>query len=108
MALARASGADEEAPLLEDIWNDTPLAAKAVLLRLMEFIEAVAQHEKQTRMTANSLCLVFAPGILRPAGEQSALDMLRDQPLSQKALMKLYEFVLQKGRDADASRLSFC
>ena len=93
--LAEEEDVDAQEALLEEIWADTSIPAKAVLQKLVDFIEAACLHEKVTRMNASSLCLVFAPGILRPAKEQSALDMLRDQPLSQRALLRIYEWIVE-------------
>ena len=94
VGLSAIEESDARAELLADIWNDTSVPAKAVLRKLADFIDAACLHEKATRMSASSLCLVFAPGILRPAMEQSALDMLRDQPRSQRALFLIYEWII--------------
>lgn len=107
ITLAKCTDKASQEELLEEIWSDTSIPAKAVLRKVFDFIEAAVLHEKTTRMNDSSLCLVFAPGILRPAVEQSALDMLRDQPLSQKALLMIYEWVRhRKQQEEDVADLS--
>jgi hypothetical protein len=77
------------------LWRGMTPLAQAVLHRLMRFVRTAVAYEKVTRMSETNLCIVFAPGILRPFAEQSALDMLRDQAATQAALLKMYQWVIK-------------
>ena len=95
---------ERDAAIVARLWAGMTPLAQAVLRRLMRFVRAAVVHEKITRMSATNLCIVFAPGILRPHAQQSALEMLRDQPATQAALLKVYQWVLQQDDD-DAKKL---
>jgi hypothetical protein len=77
------------------LWDEMSVPARAVLKKLMLFVADLELHAEKTRMNAKNLCLVFAPGIVRPSKELSALEMLRDQPLQQEALERMYVFVVK-------------
>ncbi len=93
LAMAQQEEAEQRATM-QRLWDDMAVNSRAVLRRLMLFAHELAAHSEKTRMTARNLCIVFAPGIMHPLEEQSALDMLRDQPLTQEALELVYDFVV--------------
>ncbi len=91
-----ASSSEDCSEQIGALWGSMTPLARAVLRRLMLFVQTATAHEKVTRMNVTNLCIVFAPGILRPKAEQSALEMLRDQGATQAALLKVYEWVVKQ------------
>lgn len=105
LAMARAPETESTA-LVAQLCAAMAPSSRAVLERLMAFVEELAEHVDETRMTARNLCIVFAPGLVRPARDQSALDMLRDQPQQLLALERIYRHVRGKQPGAEVARVS--
>jgi hypothetical protein len=50
---------EEDKRILTQLWSEMSPAAQAVVRRLMKFIQEAVTHEKQTKMGATNLCMVF-------------------------------------------------
>jgi len=98
-----AKDAEDEGDIkgIAELWEKMPDLNQEVVRKLMSTIRRMDDEEfvKKTKMNWKNFCIVFAPGIVRTTAELSPLDMLRDQPLQQKAMEMLYLWVCENQLD---------
>lgn len=108
LALGFQASADRLTRLeqMSHLYADLPLGHKAILTVLLPFLNRVADHSAENKMTSGNLAIIFAPLFFRPKGSSvGSEEVLRDiDPLITltRLMIDESEFFQQEAADASA------
>lgn len=90
---AAQTEAAARAALLRRLITQLPPENRALLQRLLQLLVKVNEHSAENSMTAQNICICWAPNVLRPdeAGRADVMQGIRDAPLILAAFKELIE-----------------